>query len=157
MAGPHHSLQHEAAGVTALTAWKVSQAHAAEWTGKDAAAVRRRIEALETMLERALMIPGTRIPVGLDAMIGLVPVVGDALAGIIGLYLVWEARNLGLSKWAVARMLGNVGIDTAIGAIPLAGDIFDVLYRSNSKNLRILKQHLDRHHPSTAVVDVRPL
>jgi hypothetical protein len=90
-------------------------------------------------------------------MIGLVPVVGDALAGIIGLYLVWEARNLGLSKWAVARMLGNVGIDTAIGAIPLAGDIFDVLYRSNSKNLRILKRHLDRHHPSTAIIDVRPL
>lgn len=94
-------------------------------------------------MERAFMISGTRIPVGLDAMLGLVPVVGDLLAGAIGLYLVWEARNLGVSKWAVARMLGNVGIDTAIGAVPLAGDIFDVLYRSNTKNLRILKRHLD--------------
>ncbi len=140
-----------------LTAWDVSQARTAEWAGSDAAAVRRRVEALEAVLERAVTIPGTRIPLGLDAMLGFVPVVGDVLAGAIGLYLVWEARNLGLSKWAVARMLGNVGIDTAIGAIPLAGDVFDMLYRSNSKNLRILKRHLDRHHPGSAIVNVRPL
>lgn len=140
-----------------MTAWDVSQARTAEWAGSDAAAVRRRVEALEAVLERAVTIPGTRIPLGLDAMLGFVPVVGDVLAGAIGLYLVWEARNLGLSKWAVARMLGNVGIDTAIGAIPLAGDVFDMLYRSNSKNLRILKRHLDRHHPGSAIVNVRPL
>lgn len=126
-----------------MTAWHGLQARPTVLTGQDAAAVRRRVEALEAVMERAFMISGTRIPVGLDAMLGLVPVVGDLLAGAIGLYLVWEARNLGVSKWAVARMLGNVGIDTAIGAVPLAGDIFDVLYRSNTKNLRILKRHLD--------------
>lgn len=128
---------------------------AAEWAGRDAMAVRRRIEALEGVMERAMTIPGTRIPVGLDSIVGFIPVVGDALAGAIGLYLVWEARNLGMSKWTVARMLGNVGVDTAIGAVPLVGDVFDVMFRSNSKNLRLLKRHLDKHHPGTAVVNVR--
>jgi hypothetical protein len=73
----------------------------------------------------------------------------------MGLYLVWEARNLGLPKRTQARMLMNVGLDTTLGAVPLFGDLFDLLFRSNTRNLRLLKRHLDRHHPGTATIDAR--
>lgn len=121
--------------------------------GRDPASVRRRIEALEQVLERAFVIPGLNRPVGLDALAGLVPVAGDLIAAAMGLYLVWEARNLGMSKFQLARMIGNVGFDTMIGAIPLAGDLFDFLFRSNSRNLRIIRKHLDKHHPNTRVIE----
>lgn len=121
--------------------------------GRDPLSVRMRIEAMEKVLERSFTIPGTKIPIGLDALAGLVPVAGDILAAGMGLYLVWEAKNLGMSKWQLARMATNVGIDTLLGAVPLAGDLFDFLYRSNSKNLRIIRRHLDRHHPSTRVIE----
>jgi len=128
---------------------------AARLLGRDPAAVRARIEGLERILERAFVIPGINRSIGLDAVIGFIPVGGDLLAGAMGLYLVWEARNLGMGRFAIARMLANVGVDTALGAIPLAGDLFDVLFRSNSKNLRIIKRHLDKHHPGTAIIDAR--
>jgi len=121
--------------------------------GSDPASVRRRLEALETVLERSFVIPGINRQFGLDAVIGLVPVLGDIVAAAIGSYLVWEARNLGLPKWKIARMLGNLGFDTAIGAVPLLGDAFDLFFRSNSRNLRIVKRHLDKHHPSTKVIE----
>jgi len=121
--------------------------------GRDPLSVRRRIEALELLLERSFVVPGTKIPVGLDAVAGLVPVLGDLVTAAMGLYLVWEARNLGMSRWQRARMLAHVGIDTALGAIPVAGDLFDFVYRSNSKNLRIIRRHLDRHHPGTRIVE----
>lgn len=117
--------------------------------------VRARVEMLEGVLERAWTIPGLRVPVGLDSVLGLVPVAGDIVAGALGLYLVFEARNLGLSKWTQARMLANVGIDTALGAVPFVGDLFDVMFRSNAKNLRLIKRHLDRHHPATAIVEAK--
>ncbi len=79
--------------------------------GTDPASVRRRIEALEKLLERAFVIPGINRPVGLDAVVGLLPVAGDTIAALMGLYLVWEARNIGMSKWQLARMLGSVGTD----------------------------------------------
>ena len=120
---------------------------------RDPAAVRRRLEAMEQLLERAFVIPGINRQVGLDSVVGLIPVVGDMMTAAMGAWLVWEARNLGMSKWQLARMAGNVGIDTAVGAIPFAGDLFDFLYRSNSKNLRIVKKHLDKHHPADVVVD----
>ena len=116
-------------------------------TGKDPAAVRQRIEAMENLLERSFVIPGINRPVGLDALVGLVPVVGDVVAAAMGAYIVWEASNLGMPKWKLWRMGGNVLLDSAVGAIPVAGDVFDFLFRSNSRNLRIVKRHLDRHHP----------
>lgn len=121
--------------------------------GTEPADVRKRIYGLEKLLERAFVIPGTRIPVGMDTIVGLIPVAGDLVTGAMGLYLVWEARNVGASRWLQARMLANVGIDTALGAIPLVGDVFDFVFKSNSKNLRLLKCHLDRHHPASAVVE----
>ena len=122
-------------------------------TGRDPHSIRRRIEAMEMVLERAFVIPGINRPIGLDSIVGMVPVVGDILTMGLAAYIVWEARNLNLPKWKLLRMAANVGIDTAVGAVPVVGDLFDFMYRSNSKNLRIVKNHLDKHHPETRLVD----
>lgn len=122
-------------------------------TGTDPAAVRARVEMLERVLERSFTIPGVNMPVGLDAIIGLVPVLGDLLTTAMGAYVVWEARNLGLPKWKLARMGANVLFDTAIGAIPVVGDAADLVFRSNSRNLKIIRKHLDKHHPQTRVIE----
>jgi hypothetical protein len=115
--------------------------------GRDPLAVRQRIEALEHLLERSFVIPGINVPVGLDAVAGLIPVAGDVLAAALGAYLIWEAHNLGLPKWKLWRMAGNVAFDTALGAVPVAGDLFDLMFRSNTRNLKIVRRHLDKHHP----------
>lgn len=106
----------------------------------DAASARIRIQGLEHVLEGAIRIPGLGTRIGLDALIGLVPGVGDAVMAAMGLYLVWEARNLGASRWVLARMVGNVGMDALIGSVPVAGDVFDLFFRSNSRNLKLIKQ-----------------
>ena len=120
---------------------------------RDPQAVRTRIEAMEKMLERAFVIPGINRPIGLDSIVGLIPVVGDIATALMGAYIVWEARNLGMSKLQLTRMAANVGIDTALGAIPLAGDVFDFFWRSNTKNLKIIRKHLDKHHPGTRTIE----
>ena len=120
---------------------------------RDAQSVRQRIEMMEQVLENVFTIPGTRFRVGLDSMIGLIPVVGDLVAAAMGAWIVWEARNLGMSRWQLIRMSANIGVDTAIGAIPFVGDAFDLAFRSNSKNLRIIRKHLDRHHASTTIIE----
>lgn len=119
---------------------------------RDARAVRARLIMLERILEGAIRLPGNQ-RVGLDAFIGFVPVVGDLLSATIGTYLVWEARNLGMSRWACARMLARVGFDTAVGAVPVVGDMFDFFYRSNSRNLKRVLAYLERNHPSSAVIE----
>ncbi|WP_197426117.1 DUF4112 domain-containing protein [Erythrobacter sp. CCH5-A1] len=121
--------------------------------GTDPASVRARTVMLERLLERSFTIPGVNMPVGLDAIIGLVPVLGDVVTTAMGAYIVWEAKNLGLPKWKLARMGANVLFDTAIGAIPVVGDAADLVFRSNSKNLKILMRHLDKHHPETRVIE----
>ena len=122
-------------------------------TGGSSADIRRRMEAMEHLLERSLVIPGTQIGVGLDAVVGLIPVVGDAIGAALGAYIVWEARNLGIPKWKLWRMVGNIAFDAAVGAVPLAGDLFDFAFRSNSRNLKLVKRHLDKHHPETRVIE----
>lgn len=121
--------------------------------GSDPMSIRRRVEALERVLEGSIAVPGTKRKVGLDPILGLVPVVGDLIAAAMGLYLVWEARRLGMSKWQIARMTANVGIDTALGAIPVAGDLFDFVFRSNTRNLKMIQKHLDRHYPETRIIE----
>ena len=121
--------------------------------GRDPASVRRRIEAMEGLLERALQVPGTRFRFGADSVLGLIPVVGDVITAAMGAWLIWEARNLGMSKFHLARMSANVGFDTLIGFIPLAGDAFDFLFKSNTRNLRIIKRWLDKHHPETRMIE----
>lgn len=121
--------------------------------GRDPAAVRARIEALEFVLERAVQVPGLKRAIGLDAIAGLVPVVGDLVTAAMGAWLVWEARNLGLPRWRLWQMSANVAVDTALGAVPVVGDAFDFLFRSNRRNLKIVRQHLDRHHPASGVIE----
>lgn len=121
--------------------------------GTDPQSVRQRVEAMEKLLERLFVIPGINRPVGLDAVIGLVPVVGDVAAAALGAYIMWEAKNLGMPKWKMARLAGNVGADWLIGLIPFVGDVTDVFFRSNSRNLKIIKRHLDQHHADTAMVE----
>ena len=121
--------------------------------GTDPASVRQRIEAMEKVLERLVVIPGINRPIGLDVILDLVPGIGDIAAAALGAYIVWEAKNLGMSKWQMGRMAGNVGIDFLLGLIPWVGAIPDFFFRSNSRNLKIIKKHLDKHHPSTAVID----
>lgn len=121
--------------------------------GRDPASIRIRIEAMERMLERLFVVPGINRPVGLDAVLSLIPIAGDLVGTAMGAWIVWEARNLGMSKWQIARMAGNVGLDTLLGAIPFVGAIPDFFFRSNTRNLKIIRRHLDRHHPSTAVID----
>jgi hypothetical protein len=121
--------------------------------GRDPAAVRRRIEGMEALLEGMFTVPGIKRRVGLDFILGLVPVVGDVAAAALGSWLVWEARNLGMSRWQLTRMMGRVGFDAAIGLIPFVGDAADFFYRSNTRNLKTIKRHLDRHHPGTVTID----
>lgn len=132
---------------------KLRRMTAALPTGTDPQSVRKRVEALERLLEGLIEVPLLGRKVGLDALVGLVPGIGDAVTAAMGLYLVWEARNLDMPRWQVWRMLGNVGIDALVGAVPVAGDLFDFLYRSNTKNLKIIRKHLDRHHPHTRVIE----
>lgn len=121
--------------------------------GRDAAAVRQRIEMAERLLERVFVIPGINRPVGLDVILDIVPVAGNAIGALMGMYLVWEARNLGMSKWQMTRMMGNVGIDAIIGAVPFVGAVADFFFRSNTRNLKIVRKHLDRHHPASRVIE----
>jgi hypothetical protein len=120
--------------------------------GSDPASVRQRIEAMERLLEGMFEVPVVG-RVGLDSIIGFVPVLGDFVTAALGAYIVWEAKNAGLPKWKLWRMAGNVAFDTAVGAIPVAGDAFDLFFKSNTRNLRIVKRHLDKHHPQTRVIE----
>lgn len=104
----------------------------------------RRLEALATLLDSAFVIPGTNFRMGIDGLIGLVPVLGDLVTTAVSSYLIYEARRLGASKLTLMRMSGNVVVDGIIGAIPIVGDVFDLAFRANRRNVRILRAHLER-------------
>jgi hypothetical protein len=106
----------------------------------DALSARQRVDRLEHVLESAIRVPGLGTRIGADAIIGLLPGGGDAAMALLGLYLVWEARNMGASRGVLLRMLGNVGIDALIGSVPVAGDVFDLFFRSNRRNLKLIRQ-----------------
>lgn len=124
-------------------------------TGSDPASIRRRVEAMERLLERLVVIPGINKPIGLDVILNVVPFAGTTAAAAIGAYLAWEGRNLGMSKWQMARMGGNIGVDWLMGLIPFVGAIPDFFFRSNTRNLRIIKRHLDRKHPAGSTVEAK--
>jgi hypothetical protein len=121
--------------------------------GRDPQSVRRRLEAMEGVLERLFVLPGTNRQIGLDVILDLIPFAGDLVGTALGAWIVWEARNLGMPKWQLARLAGNVGIDTLLGAIPFVGAIPDFFFRSNTRNLRIIKRWLDKNHPATTIVE----
>jgi hypothetical protein len=120
--------------------------------GRDPASVRRRLEAMEKLLEGLVTLPGGR-KFGLDVILDLIPVGGSLVAAAMGSWLAWEARNLGMPRFAIVRMAGNIGVDFLLGAIPWVGAIPDFFFRSNSRNLGIIKRWLDKNHPETMVIE----
>lgn len=103
-----------------------------------------RLEWLANLLDTAVVIPGTKIRFGADAVLGLAPGLGDAITTGIALWIVYEARQLGAPLGLVARMVGNVAMDGVFGAVPLVGDVFDVMWRANRRNVALLRDHLAR-------------
>lgn len=104
----------------------------------------RRMELMAKLLDNAFVIPGTNQRVGIDAIIGLVPGLGDIATTVLSSYVIWEARNLGVSRVAIGRMLTNLAIHASIGAIPILGDVFDAFFRVNQRNMRIVRAQLDK-------------
>jgi hypothetical protein len=115
-----------------------------------------RIDALSQLLDTAFIIPGTGIRFGLDALIGLVPGIGDAITTAMSLYIVNEARALGAPRLLIARMLVNVALDGVVGVVPLVGDAFDVAFRANRRNLALLRDHLDGGRKPGSAWRMRP-
>src|SRR3981189_869881 len=103
-----------------------------------------RLDALAKLLDVAFILPGTNIRYGIDGLIGLIPVVGDIITTAISLWLVREARALGAPWHVTSRMLANVALDGVVGMVPLAGDAFDVLFRANVRNVRLLRRRMDK-------------
>jgi len=103
---------------------------------------RERLHTISRLMDAAIEVPLLRTRVGLDALLGVVPVVGDLLSAAIGLYLVTEARELGASRWLQTRMIGNLLADAVLGAVPVAGDIADVYFKAHMRNLRLLQKEL---------------
>lgn len=102
-----------------------------------------RLRQLAHVLDDRFRIPGTRCRVGLDGLIGLVPGVGDVVTTLLSLYLVLEARRLGVPAAKLGRMGLNVGVDMLLGAVPLLGDVFDIAWKANRRNLALLLDHID--------------
>ena len=103
-----------------------------------------RLDVLANLLDTAFILPGTNVRFGFDALIGLVPGIGDAITTAISLYIVLEARQLGAPAHLILRMLANVVVDGFVGAVPLVGDAFDVLWRANRRNVWLLREWLAR-------------
>ncbi|GJD62404.1 DUF4112 domain-containing protein [Methylobacterium frigidaeris] len=116
--------------------------------------VMARLELLAHILDTAILLPGNR-RIGLDAIVGLIPVIGDAITTAISSYIVWEARRLGAPRWLIARMAANVAIDGVVGAVPLVGDLFDAAFKANRRNVQLLRRHLERSGAlKPSVIDV---
>jgi Domain of unknown function (DUF4112) len=124
-------------------------------TGTGPASVRQRVEMMEKLLERLFIVPGLNRPIGLDALLDILPG-GTVIGAIMGGWLVWEARNLDMPKTAIVRMTANIGFDALLGIVPVLSVVPDFFFRSNTRNLKIIKKHLDRHHPATAIIENKP-
>ena len=103
---------------------------------------RQRLLTLSRLLDSAVEVPLLRTRVGLDALLGVVPVAGDLLSAALGVWLVAQARELGASRWLQARMIGNLAIDAAVGLVPVAGDLVDIYFKAHMRNLRLLQKEL---------------
>ncbi|WP_117193840.1 DUF4112 domain-containing protein [Rhizobium terrae] len=101
----------------------------------------RRLSGIARLMDTAIGIPGTRIRFGADSVFGLIPVIGDAGGALVGLYIVNEARRLGLPPAKLVQMLGNIAADSILGSVPLAGDVFDLFFKSHRRNVRMILDH----------------
>jgi hypothetical protein len=103
-----------------------------------------QLEWIADLLDSRFVIPGTNVRFGIDGVIGLVPGIGDLVSALISLYLIGRASQLGLSGWVKFRMIFNVALDTLVGAVPLLGDIFDVSFKANRRNIALVRRALKR-------------
>ncbi len=101
----------------------------------------RRLSSISRLMDTAVGIPGTRLRFGADSVLGLVPVLGDGAGALVGLYIVNEARRMGLPREKLAKMIGNVAMDSVVGSVPLFGDLFDVYFKSHRRNVQIIIDH----------------
>ena len=106
----------------------------------------RRMRGLARLMDTALRIPGTRISLGADSILGLIPGIGDFGAAAVSLFIVNEARRLGVPNDKLLKMLANAGMDAAVGSVPLLGDIFDVYFKSNRRNFQVVLDHFGLDH-----------
>ena len=111
------------------------------WSPQDEARL-KRVRLLSRLLDEQFRIPGTTQRIGLDGLLGLIPGVGDAAGALLSTYILYEAIRLGAPKTVLLRMVANIGIDTVVGAIPVVGDIFDIVWKANKKNAALLQAYL---------------
>ncbi|WP_420384466.1 DUF4112 domain-containing protein [Novosphingobium sp.] len=107
----------------------------------DAAA---RMDMVARLLDSAFVVPGTKRTVGIDAVIGLIPGIGDIVTTLLSSYIIWEAHNLGLPRRKIARMVANLAVHATVGSIPFFGDAFDAVFKVNQRNMKIVHRHLAR-------------
>jgi hypothetical protein len=119
-------------------------ASAAPYDAASRRAALDRLELLANVFDTAFIVPGTKIRFGIEAMLRLIPGVGDAMASLLSCYLLIEAHRLGVPRLLLARMIGNVLLEGVVGAVPVAGDAFDVMFRANRRNVALLRQHFAR-------------
>ncbi len=103
----------------------------------------RRAHGIARLMDTAVGIPGTRFRFGADSIMGLIPGIGDAGGALISLFIVNEARRLGASNEVLLKMLGNIGLDTLTGSVPVIGDMFDMYFKANRRNMLLLMEHFD--------------
>jgi hypothetical protein len=102
-----------------------------------------KLRRISKLLDNAITIPGTKFRFGLDPIIGLLPGGGDTITGGISAYIVIEAARMGIPREVLGKMVGNIAIDSFAGTIPVVGDLFDVGWKANVKNIELLEKHLD--------------
>ena len=102
----------------------------------------KRLRRLAWLIDGAFKLPGTRFRFGLNSVVGLVPVGGDAVLGALSLYIIYEAAKLGVPRPLLVRMLGNVALEVAGGSVPVLGDVFDMALKANLRNLAIIERHV---------------
>lgn len=126
-----------------MAAYRTRRGRATHRGSPETDAALRRLERLAWLLDASIGIPGTRFRFGIDPLIGLIPGIGDVAGGALSAFLVYEAWRLGAPPRLLARMVANVAAEMAIGAVPLAGDVFDAWYKANQRNVAILRAYLD--------------
>lgn len=109
----------------------------------DAEAALARARIVSELLDSAVTIPVVDVEVGLDPILGLLPVAGDAATAVVSLYVVLEAALAGVGRWTLLRMLVNVGVDVLVGSIPVVGDVFDVFFRANDRNVALFEERVE--------------
>ena len=117
----------------------------------------KRIRKIANLLDTAIGIPGTKIRFGLDPILGLIPGGGDLITAVISAYMIYLAARFGLERAEIFEMIKNVAIETAIGSVPVAGDIFDAYFKANIRNLEILEKHIKKTESDNKVAESKSL